>query len=209
MDLDLASRRIDHRYELVRVIGAGGMATVLEAVDTNLDKRVAVKILNRQHWHDPILVARFQREARAMAKVRHPNLIDVTHHGLTDEGMPFLVMEYLEGWDLLVELRRLGAPMPWERTVELALQMCAGLSAAHSAGIVHRDIKPSNCFLARSGDGVLRVKLLDLGIAKLLDADQDPDQELTKLAGGIPGTLHYMAPEQIRGEAVDPRTDLY
>ena len=210
MDHGLVGQRIDHRYKLVREIGAGGMATVLEAIDANLDKRVAVKILNPCYRSDPILVARFQREARAMARVRHPNLVDVTHHGLTDDGIPFLVMEFLDGWDLLGELERVGGPLPWERALGIALQACGALSAAHGAGIIHRDIKPSNCFLAGiRGEGPMLVKLLDLGIAKLLDDDDSDGAELTVLSGGIPGTLHYMAPEQIRGESVDARTDVY
>ncbi|MCB9705509.1 MAG: serine/threonine protein kinase [Myxococcales bacterium] len=210
MNFDLTNQRIEHRYQVMRVIGAGGMATIFEALDQNLGKRVAVKVLNPPFWGDPIQVARFQREARAIARIRHPNLVDVTHHGITDEGMPFLVMELLEGWDLLIELRRLGGAMPWRRALTLAIQACGALGAAHDAGVVHRDIKPSNCFLVRAGEGGERVKLLDLGIARVIAAkDEEDEVPLTQAAGGVPGTLHYMSPEQIRGEPVDPRSDIY
>lgn len=204
---DLSSLVIDERYALVRLIGAGGVAGVYEAIDRRLDKRVAVKVLSPTYWGDALQLQRFASEARHIARVRDEHLVDVTDSGVSKDGIPFLVMELLEGRDLYELLRELDAPMPWRRAASIAAQVCDALAAAHARGLVHRDVKPSNIYLLdRHGDD--HVKLLDLGIAKALNA-QDLDAPITNPIYGVPGTAQYMAPEQARAQSVDPRTDLY
>ena len=205
---DLAgSLVLDDRYALGARIGAGGVASVYEAVDRRLGKRVAVKVLSPAFWGDEVQLRRFSQEARSIARVRGEHLVDVTDFGVSGEGIPYLVMELLEGRDLHDALREQGGAMPWPRAIGLAAQVCEALAAAHAAGLVHRDVKPSNIFLVeRRGREV--VKLLDLGIAKATHED-DGAAPLTNPALGVPGTVQYMAPEQARGEPVTPATDLY
>jgi len=204
---DLSSLVIDDRYALVRLIGAGGVAGVYEAIDRRLDKRVAVKVLSPAYWGDAVQLQRFSSEAKHIARVRDEHLVDVTDSGISKDGIPFLVMELLEGRDLYELLRELDAPMPWRRAASIAAQVCDALAAAHTRGLVHRDVKPSNIYLVdRHGDD--HVKLLDLGIAKALHG-HDLDAPITNPAFGVPGTAQYMAPEQARARPVDPRTDLY
>ena len=166
---DLSNLLINNRYLLLRKIGAGGMATVYEGVDRELDKRVAVKVLNPEWRSDPDQVGRFRQEARTAARVRHPHLVDATDRGVTSDGIPFLVMELLEGKSLQEELANRRQPMPWRRVVGIIVQVCSALEAAHQRGLVHRDIKPANCLLVtRAGQVGDFVKVVDLGIAKVI-----------------------------------------
>jgi hypothetical protein len=169
---------------------------------------VAVKLVHRNLTQDTEVVARFHREAHAAAAIGSDHIVDILDVGLTAEGTPYQVMEYLEGNDLRALLGREGALEP-ARAIEYILQTCHALSAAHARGIVHRDIKPANLFLTRWDDGTEWIKVLDFGIAKFRDsmASENPDLTLT---GRTVGTPYYMSPEQAQGERdVDERTDIY
>jgi eukaryotic-like serine/threonine-protein kinase len=185
------------RYAVERTLGKGGMATVELAEDTELRRKVAVKRLAASLDADDVLQKRFFREARVAARLSHPNLVAVYDVG-DEDGLPYIVMEYVEG-ETLADLIARTAPMQPERAVELLLQVCAGLEHAHAAGLVHRDIKPQN-LLVRS-DGV--VKIADFGIARMLEGTQ-----LTE-AGTVLGTAAYLAPEQAAGEPVTAAADIY
>jgi len=192
------------RYELVRELGAGGMGTVYEARHLDLDKRVALKVLRTDVAASAEARARFLREGRIAARLRHPNVVDVTDVGLQD-GTPYLVMEYLEGESLASLLAREG-PLPVEAIVELVVPVLAAVAAAHDEGIVHRDLKPDNLFLARVRDGAVVPKVLDFGISKLLDGAQ---MALTGTAALL-GTPSYLSPEQAQGARdVDARSDQF
>ena len=185
------------RYIIERTLGRGGMATVYLARDGELDRLVALKVLSPHLAEEESFRARFLREARLTARLVHANVVQVYDVG-EDERGPFIVMEYVEGETLAAELgrRRTFAP---EEAVGLALQLCAGLEAAHAAGLVHRDIKPRNVLLRR--DGV--AKIVDFGIARAIDTTLHTEQ------GAILGTAAYLAPEQARGEPVTAAADLY
>jgi hypothetical protein len=191
-------------YEVVGLLGAGGMGEVYRARDTRLGRDVAVKVLPEHVAHDAAALARFDREARAVAALSHPHIEALFDIGETD-GTHYLVMELLEGETLAARLRR-GA-LPEKDALRIGVQIAEALGAAHAHGIVHRDVKPANVMLTRSG-----VKLLDFGLARL---QRRPDSAGETAAttgfgeGVIAGTLPYMAPEQVRGQAVDARTDIF
>jgi eukaryotic-like serine/threonine-protein kinase len=185
------------RYTVEKTLGKGGMATVELAEDTQLGRKVAVKRLFASLAGDEVFQERFFREARMAAALSHPNLVAVYDVG-EDEGLPYIVMEYVEG-ETLAELMKRTGPVPPERAVDLLLQVCAGLEAAHAAGLVHRDIKPQN-LLVRT-DGV--AKIADFGIARTVQATQ-----LTQV-GTVLGTAAYLAPEQAAGEQVTAAADIY
>ncbi len=194
-------------YEVVIALGAGGMGEVYRARDTKLDRDVAVKVLPADLANDPAALSRLEREARAVAQLSHPNILAIFDFGREGETA-YAVMELLEGETLRARLTH-GA-LPARKAVEFAVQMAEGLAAAHEKGIVHRDLKPENVFV--TGEG--RVKLLDFGLAKragpatgsvsgLLTAEKHTD------AGTVMGTVGYMSPEQVRGEAADHRSDVF
>ncbi len=189
--------RVAGRYELVRPLGHGAMATVDLARDAELDRPVALKRLAENLSRDEDLRRRFVREARLAARLAHPNVVRVFDVG-EDDGRPFIAMEYVEG-ETLAELVARRGPLPAAEAASLGVQACAGLAAAHAAGLVHRDVKPQNLLLGT--DGVL--KLGDFGVAV--------GHEGTKLtlAGTVLGTVGYLAPEQARGEQVSAAADIY
>ncbi len=190
---------LDGRYRLERQLGAGGMGTVWVGHQIALDRAVAVKVL---HVTGATSRARLRREALALAAVHHPAVVEVHDYGETADGVPYIVMELVRGEGLAERMARRGA-MPAEEAVALVLPLLEGLAAAHGAGIIHRDIKPENVILADAG---ATPKLLDFGIAAV--ALDESDARLTT-DGGIIGTPAYMAPEQMRGETVDERTDVW
>jgi eukaryotic-like serine/threonine-protein kinase len=192
-----AVARVAGRYELVRPLGHGAMATVDLMHDVELDRPVALKRLAENLARDEDLRRRFVREARLAARLSHPNVVRVFDVG-EDEGRPFIAMEYIEG-ETLAELLARRGPLPPAEVARLGVQVCAALAAAHAAGLVHRDVKPQNLILGR--DGVLR--LGDFGIAVGHDGTR-----LT-LAGTVLGTAGYLAPEQARGEQVTAAADIY
>ena len=192
------------KYRIVRPLGRGGMGAVYEALQTDLNRRVALKVLHPHLAQDPQLVTRFRREAMSAAGLGHPNIVQVTDFGRSEEdGSVFLVMELLEGAPLSAVIDR--ERLPPARLAQVAWQVLSALEAAHAAGIVHRDLKPDNVFLTSvPGVGDV-VKLLDFGIAKLAESE---GSGLTA-TGAVLGTPAYMAPEQARGAAVDGRVDVY
>ena len=191
-------------YEIVAPLGAGGMGEVYRARDSRLGREVAVKILPEDAAADPEHLNRFEREARAVAALSHPNVLAIFDVGLG--RIPFLVTELLTGETLRAVLDR--GPLDARRTIELGMQLTAGLAAAHDRGIVHRDLKPANVFVTSDG----HLKILDFGLAKRVDRLNEPDDSITKpqtLRGTVLGTLGYMSPEQLRGFEADARSDIF
>jgi serine/threonine-protein kinase len=199
----IKGRRID-RYELHELIGEGGMGAVYRAVDSRLGRTVALKTVVPQRSGVGLtdeLRQRFMREALAASKVEHRNVVQVIDFGVTGDGTPYLVMEYLRGQDLGVMLRKTREPLAVEYVADVMLGVCAALRACHQLGIVHRDLKPSNIFLAETDTGH-EIKVLDFGVSKAPMAD-----ELTQ-EGQILGTPQYLSPEQVNGK-VGPESDQY
>jgi serine/threonine-protein kinase len=191
-------------YDIVGELGRGGMGEVYRATDSRLKRDVAVKVLPAAAGHDVNALARFQREAEAVAALSHPNIMAVYDVG-REGGISFLVCELLQGETLRSRLER--APIPWRQAVEFAVAIADGLAAAHAKGIIHRDLKPANLFLTEDG----LVKILDFGLARMADAVVASDETVTldTKPGTILGTTPYMSPEQVRGEVVDERTDVF
>jgi len=195
----MIGQTISH-YRILEQIGAGGMGVVYRAHDERLDRDVALKVLSPELAHDKEFLARFRREARTLSKLNHPNIATV-HDFDTEHGTSFLVMEFVQGTSLIDKVR--SGPLPEKEVLLLGAQLLDGLRAAHAEGIIHRDLKPGN--LRETLDG--RVKILDFGLARTLQSDLDVTQSLATT--GVVGTLPYMAPEQLRGEHADVRTDIY
>lgn len=196
----LQGRVIDDRYEILDLIGEGGMGSVYRARHVRLGRSFALKALKRELSVDPELSARFIREAKAAAAISHPNVVQISDFGSLPTGQPYFVMELLEGISLSSLVWNDG-PLPPVRALKIAREIAQGLAAAHEAGIIHRDLKPDNVHVGRSGDSP--VKVLDFGLAKVAGGSK-----LTR-QGIVYGTPHYMSPEQASGEGVDPRSDLY
>ena len=194
------------QFELRELAGRGATGTVWRAYQRSMDRIVAVKILHHELARDADIVKRFLREARAIAKIAHPNIVTVHIVGETEEGTPYLVMEHVDGISLETIVEANGA-LPIGRIVHLGRQIASGLGEAHANGIVHRDLKPANLLVTDRGRVADHVKILDFGIAKLIHPSEENSQ-LTR-AQQVFGTPHYMAPEQAAGEAIDARTDLY
>jgi serine/threonine-protein kinase len=190
-------------YQLDRCLGSGGMGTVYAARAVDDGRPVALKIIRREHTEDPTMVARFQREGRLVAEIRHANIVRVFELG-EDDGTWFIVMELLEGKNLATAMTDKGVYSLAEAGPVL-LGILDALEVAHSAQIVHRDVKPENVFLVGEG-GASQVKLLDFGVAKAVS--QSAQEQLTR-SGVVLGTPEYMAPEQAVGASVDRRSDLY
>ena len=191
-------------YEIVAPIGAGGMGEVYRASDRSLGRDVAIKVLPQP---DAETVARFEREARAVAALSHPNILAIHQFG-REHGIHYLVTELLEGETLRARISR--GSIPWRRAAQIGAEICAGLAAAHAKGIVHRDLKPENIFLTRDG----QLKILDFGLAQtethgLGSPGSGVGTEVKTAAGTVMGTLTYMSPEQLRGEPVDAATDIF
>jgi eukaryotic-like serine/threonine-protein kinase len=196
---------IDGRYRIDAAIGRGGMGAVFRAQDLRLGRDVAVKVVRTDLVAQPDARTRFEREAQIVAKLQHPAIVTVFDFGALPNGAAFLVMEYVRGEDLRSVLRREG-PLNPARAIALIGSVAAGIDFAHRAGVLHRDLKPENILLPDSGIGP---KVLDFGVAKMTDAVA-PEQSQTLTQGGtIIGTPAYMAPEQLRGESVDGRADVY
>jgi tRNA A-37 threonylcarbamoyl transferase component Bud32/pimeloyl-ACP methyl ester carboxylesterase len=219
------------RYEILAPLGVGGMGEVYRARDTVLEREVAVKVLLSDVADDADRLERFEREARAVAALKHPNILDIYDFG-TDKGRPFAVMELLKGRSLHDRISRDREPISWDRAAEIGSAVAAGLAAAHEKGVVHRDLKPGNIFLCSDG----RIKILDFGLARLVSGATPPpidsmDETLSRLGlvnlekalegpgerdgepltkqGTVLGTAGYMAPEQVRGQPADERSDIF
>jgi len=185
------------KYDIVRPLGKGAMGVVYHAHDSLLDRDVALKVMLRQFAADPEQKHRFEREARAVAKLMHPNVVLVFDLGYHTDRSPYIAMELLKGQDLLQALR-LGIPLPLDRKVSIILQVLDGLAHAHQTGIVHRDVKPANIFICEDGT----VKIMDFGVARFTAAS-------VTATGIVLGTANYMSPEQVEGLKVDGRSDLF
>ena len=197
-------------YEIVSRLGAGGMGEVYRARDSKLDRDVAIKVLPDAFARDKERLARFEREAKLLARLSHANV--ATLYGLEEsEGRKFLVMELVEGETLAERIAR--GPLAFEEAIPLFLQIAEGLEAAHEKGIIHRDLKPANMKITLDGD----IKILDFGLAKAFASEQNVSAEMSQsptltkgtAVGAILGTPSYMSPEQARGKAVDRRTDVW
>ena len=199
-------------YEILAMIGAGGMGEVYKARDSKLNRLVAIKVLPASLAADSALLARFDREAKAVAALSHPNVLGIFDLA-TQDGLTYAVMELLEGESLRDKFK--GGALPPKRAIEIATELAQGLAAAHERGIVHRDVKPENIFLTKEG----RVKVLDFGLAKQITTPKGAASNLATAAvsevpngtgaGMLLGTVGYMSPEQVRGEAADQRADVF
>ena len=197
-------------YEIQSPLGAGGMGEVYRARDTRLDRTVAVKILSAHLSSNPEAKERFEREARAISSLNHPNICQLYDVGSQD-GTSYLVMEYLEGETLADRLRK--GPLPFEQVLRYGVEICEGLEKAHRSGVMHRDLKPGNMMLTKTG-----AKLMDFGLAKPLKAC-DPASRMTQTIanpqhpltteGMVVGTFQYMSPEQVEGKEADARSDIF
>src|SRR5271168_2365145 len=203
----LAAGTILGQCEIRSALGAGGMGEVYRAHDTRLDREVAIKVLPESLTSDPNRLRRFEQEARAAAALNHPNILAVHQMG-THEGAPYLVSELLEGETLREPIKR--GRLSVRRAIDYGVQIARGLAAAHEKGIVHRDLKPENLFVTKDG----RVKILDFGLAKLTQPQPGSENSAVTLTEGtepgvVMGTVGYMSPEQVRGQTVDHRADIF
>jgi predicted ATPase/serine/threonine protein kinase len=203
---------LDGKYRLDALLGRGGFGAVYRGYHTQLERRIAVKVIKPAVADDARTIERFKREALAIARLKHPNIVAVYDFGIASEVGAYLVMEYIGGHSLREHLRTRG-PVPISAAVDLARQICSALNAAHLAGVVHRDLKPENLFLERAQDDAVTIKILDFGIAKLRlpgdeTAPEGSDVALT-VEGSLLGTPLYMSPEQCQGLPADERSDVY
>ena len=190
-------------YEILSPLGAGGMGEVYRARDSRLERDIAIKVLPTHLAKDPDALARFEREAKAVAALSHPNILAI-HDFRSEQGISFSVTELLEGETLGSRLAL--SPLPWRKAIEIAIAVAEGLSAAHSKGITHRDLKPENLFLTSDG----RIKILDFGLARWRPYSDSTETELAVTdPGTIMGTVTYMSPEQVRGMQVDAPSDIF
>jgi serine/threonine-protein kinase len=202
----LIGRKLDRRYEVLGRLGEGGAGVVYRGRQVHLGRLVAIKVLHEDIAERPEWRRRFEREARALSALAHPNIVPVTDSGV-DRDLPFLVMELLQG-KTLKDLLKEG-PVPLGRALDIARQTLRGLAFAHGKGIVHRDLKPANVFLQALPDQADHVRLLDFGMVKFLEGSSSRTMaELTR-AGATLGTPAYMSPEQVKGAPADTRTDVY
>src|SRR4051812_26270390 len=194
----MTGETIAGRYELEELVGTGGMSSVYCALDTLLERRVALKVLHAHYGSDDEYVERFRHEARSVAQLSHPNIVTVIDRG-KDDDQQYIVFEYVDGESLKEFVDRTG-PLPCRRAIELALQMADALAFAHQHGLVHRDVKPQNVLINSEGEA----KVTDFGIARSLDVEHGVTQ-----TGTVLGTSNYLSPEQARGQTVTAATDVY
>ncbi|HWB75533.1 MAG TPA: serine/threonine-protein kinase, partial [Nannocystaceae bacterium] len=204
----LSGTVIDGRYEVGELLGHGGMGAVYEAMQLELDRKVAIKILNPAFMHRDDYLARFMQEAKAASRIRHENVVQMLDFGKLPNGSVYSVMELLHGQDLSRHLKQVGK-LPWSRARDLLLQLVRGVKAAHAQGVIHRDIKPANLFLTRDGaEGREVLKVLDFGVARVQSSADGETAALTGTADLL-GTPAYMAPELARGKRACARTEVY
>lgn len=195
----MVGKILGNRYEIIAKLGSGGMSHVYQAKDRVLNRIVTVKVLREELAEDKDFVRRFQLEAQAVASLSHPNIVSIYDVG-EDDGLPYLVMEYVDGCNLKEIIKREGRLSPSE-AISIGMQVCAALAHAHEKGIIHRDIKPHNILVMPGG----RVKVADFGLARVLSL---PAATMTQ-SGTVMGSVHYFSPEQAKGEDVGPESDIY
>jgi eukaryotic-like serine/threonine-protein kinase len=203
----LVGTMINDRYRIEAKLAVGGFGSIYRATQVSNNRRVAIKVMHRELSEDEHLVARFRREAVALCSLRDSHTVTTYELDEAPDGRLFIVMELLEGRNLL-ELFRSTGPLPWRRVLGIARAVCSALAEAHAIGIVHRDLKPANIFLEQRGGGDF-VKVLDFGIAKITQGSGIDDGSELTVTGQAVGTLEYMAPEQLIGGKCDGRTDIY
>lgn len=201
---DMNGKVIASQFRISKLLGQGGMGSVYLAEQIEMGRQVVVKVMNPAQMGSADLEERFRREAKAVAQLNHPNVVQVYVFGRTDDGQLYLAMEFVAG-HTLTQLLAERAPLPEARALRIMDQMCSALVEAHALGLIHRDLKPDNVMLTERHGTADYVKILDFGIAKMLDS---PDAKLTR-TGAIFGTPQYMAPEQASSRPVDQRTDIY
>jgi serine/threonine-protein kinase len=196
------------QFKIIKKIGTGGMGAVYKALQPEMNRMVAVKILHAKLKDRKDLVSRFRREARAMSHLTHPNTVKVMMYGELDDGELYIVMEYLEGKNLNQIVRRQG-PLAVERAIPVLIQVCGALEEAHELGIIHRDLKPENIFLTNSAGITDFAKVLDFGLAKVTERELRPGSIMLTQEGMVFGTPEFMSPEQAQGMTLDRRSDIY
>ena len=201
---DLVGSILADRYHVIRRIGEGGMGQVYLAEHVKMKRKSAVKVLHQGMVHDPDAISRFNREASNASQIQHPNVAAIYDFGETSEGLIYLAMEFIDGEPLTKIIERHGA-LTAARAADIGEQVASALEAAHDMGIIHRDLKPDNIMIARGRAGEDVAKVVDFGIAKAMQGD---DQKVTKTGLAI-GTPEYMSPEQLGGDQLDSRTDIY
>lgn len=194
------------RYKITKVIGRGGMGSVYQAHDLYIKRNVALKMLHREFASKPIIIQRFQKEVEAIAKLSHPGIVKVHDLGVAEDGSQFMVMDLVEGRGLDALLKE-KHNLPVKEALDIVTQVVESVEHAHEKGVIHRDLKPSNIIISTDVQGVTKVRLVDFGIAKLIDPEGD-NSKLTQ-TGDLFGSPQYMSPEQCRGEKLDQRADIY
>jgi serine/threonine-protein kinase len=202
---DMVGNIVADRYRILKKLGEGGMGAVYLAEHVKMGRKSAIKVISKSMAEDPDAIARFNREAANAARINHPNVCAIYDFGETPDGVIYLAMEFIEGESLTDLVNREGA-LPPRRAARIAHQTAEALAAAHEFGIVHRDLKPDNIMIAKSRDGADFAKVVDFGIAKAAGGDEK--QNVTK-TGLVVGTPEYMSPEQLSGDTVDGRSDIY
>ena len=195
---NLIGKRLDGRYSIEGLVGVGGMANVYRGTDLKTGNQIAVKVLKEEFLDNEELVRRFKNESKAISILSHPNIVKVYDVSVTDK-LQYIVMEYVDGITLKEYLKQRGGALTWKETVHFATQVLSALQHAHSKGIIHRDVKPQNIMLLADGS----IKMMDFGIARFSRA-----QSQTVSDKAI-GSVHYISPEQAKGERTDARTDIY
>lgn len=203
----VVGRVLNNRYEILRKIGEGGFGAVFEGRQIATGREIALKILHPHNVSDPTVVGRFKREAEACSKLRSPNIVIIYDFDQTEDGILYLAMELVRGKSLQ-QLQRSEGPLETARVLKILDQVAAALGEAHIKGIVHRDMKPENV-MVETRDGEDFVKVLDFGIAKIISGDAAKNAPALTAFGQTVGTLEFMSPEQLRGKALDGRSDIY
>ncbi|MCK5797587.1 MAG: serine/threonine protein kinase, partial [Deltaproteobacteria bacterium] len=193
-------------YRVEEKLAEGGMGLIYRAVHTLIGRQAAIKVLSHRYSDDLNMIKRLHREARAVNRIGHPNIVDIFDFGQTPDGRQYFAMEFLQGANL-GQIIETDGPLPWAITSQILTQALDAIAAAHDMGIIHRDIKPENIFVHIGDDDAVTTKVLDFGIAKSVGVG--PEGEKLTRAGSVMGTPEYIAPEQIRGKNVDGRADLY